>query len=57
MASPLYQMLRKGHNGLKLPPQDLHRITVWLDCNTNFYGAYHDLEKQARGQSVTPALE
>jgi len=57
MASPLYQMLRKGHNRVKLPPADLHRITLWLDCNTNFYGAYHDLQTQAGGQTVMPDLE
>ena len=56
-ASPLYQMFKKGHHRLKLPPADLHRITLWLDCNTNFYGAYHALEKQARGQTVIPDLQ
>jgi hypothetical protein len=56
-ASELYQMLVKGHHGLKLPPEDLHRLTVWLDCNANFFGAYHDREAQARGAAVRPKLE
>ena len=47
----------KGHNDLKLTPEELYRITLLLDCNTNFYGAYRDTEKQARGELVMPALE
>ena len=47
----------KGHNDLKLTGEELYRITLWLDCNTNFYGAYRDTEKQARGELVMPALE
>ena len=54
--SKLYPLLLKGHGKTKLSPEDLRRITLWLDCNTNFYGAYHDLEKQARGELVIPSL-
>jgi hypothetical protein len=32
----------------------MRRITLWLDCNSNFYGAYTDLEQQARGEVVRP---
>jgi hypothetical protein len=56
-ASELHRLLEKGHHGVKLPPEDLHRLTVWLDCNANFFGAYHDFEAQARGDAVRPALE
>ena len=56
-ASKLYQMLRAGHHDLKLTPADLRRITLWLDCNSNFYGAYHDLENQLRGEEVLPTIE
>jgi len=56
-ASKLYQMLKEGHNDLELSDEDMHRITVWLDCNSNFYGAYHDTEKQAEGERVMPTLE
>jgi hypothetical protein len=34
----------------------MRRITLWLDCNSNFYGAYHDLDKQARGEAIMPAV-
>ncbi len=56
-ASKLYQMLQKGHHKVKLPPEDLKRIALWLDCNSNFFGAYHDLDKQIAGQTVRPPLE
>jgi hypothetical protein len=56
-ASLLYQMLKKGHNGVKLPPEDLHRITLWLDCNSVFFGSYEDIEKQLDCKVVWPKLE
>lgn len=52
--SKLYTMLRQGHQDVQLPPEDLRRITLWIDCNSNFYGAYHDIEAQARGEIVRP---
>ncbi len=55
--SKLFQMLDKGHNKVKLSPQELYRITLWLDCNSEFYGAYYDTAKQARGEVVIPDLE
>jgi hypothetical protein len=56
-ASKLYQMLKQGHHDLKLSDEDMHRITVWLDGNSNFYGAYHDTERQMQGERVMPVLE
>jgi hypothetical protein len=53
-ASKLYPMLVGGHHGLALPPEDLRRITLWLDANSCFYGAYHDPGPQALGQIVQP---
>ncbi len=57
LASPLYEKLRAGHKGVKLPAGDLYRITLWLDCNTNFFGAYRETEAQAKGIVVTPEIE
>ena len=37
--------------------EDFHRVTLWLDCNSEFFGAYHDTEAQARGSVVTPQLD
>ena len=56
MGSRLYRMLRSGHHKVQLSPQELHRITLWIDCNTNFYGAYHDAQAQAKGQVVMPTM-
>ncbi len=58
-ASKLYPMLVKGHHGAKLTKEEMHRITVWLDSVSNFYGVY---EKeggiaQLRGEVVLPTLE
>ncbi|MCX7048945.1 MAG: hypothetical protein NTX50_26095 [Candidatus Sumerlaeota bacterium] len=54
--SKLYTMLKQGHHEVKLAPEELRRITLWLDCNSNFYGAYRDKEKQAKGQIVKPEV-
>jgi len=58
-ASKLYQMIKKGHHKLKLPPEDMHRITVWLDSCSPFYGVYEKEggEAQLRGEVVRPTLE
>jgi hypothetical protein len=58
-ASKLYQMLQKGHNDVKLSAEDMHRIALWLDCCSIFYGVY---EKegglaQLEGKVVRPTLE
>jgi hypothetical protein len=58
-ASKLYQMLAKGHYDVKLPAEDLHRLTVWLDSCSLFYGVY-EIEGQAaqlRGEIVQPTLQ
>lgn len=55
-AAKLVEMLDKGHHDVHLPDEEMRRITLWLDCNSVFYGAYHDLERQARGEAVAPIL-
>ncbi len=58
-ASKLYQILKKGHHDVKLPTEDMHRIIVWLDSYSPFYGVYEKAagEAQLRGEVVRPALE
>ena len=41
-ASPLMQMLRKGHHEVKLPPADWQALAAWIDCNAPYYGSYDD---------------
>ena len=58
-ASKLYEILIKGHHGVKLTEEEMHRITVWLDSTSNFYGVYSKErgEAQLRGEEVWPTLE
>jgi hypothetical protein len=58
-ASKLYQMLLQGHHDLKLPAEDLHRLAVWLDSCSLFYGVYEKDggEAQLRGAIAQPTLE
>ncbi|MHC4507044.1 MAG: HzsA-related protein, partial [Planctomycetota bacterium] len=46
-ASRLYKMLSAGHNKLKLSKEDMHRITLWLECNSDFFGSYDNIEAQS----------
>jgi hypothetical protein len=55
-AAPLLAFLDERHYGLTLPPEDRQRITLWLDCNSEFYGAYENTPAQSRGKVVHPAL-
>jgi hypothetical protein len=55
-ASRLFTMLAKGHHDVKLSADDLHRIALWLDSNSDFYGAYENTEAQARGEVVKPSV-
>jgi hypothetical protein len=56
-ASKLYQLLKAGHYDVRLGAEDLRRLTLWLDCNSDFFGAYENVEAQARGEVVRPSLE
>ncbi len=56
-ASRLLALLDKGHHDVKLSEQELRRLTVWLDANSDFYGAYEDTQAQSRGQIVRPRIE
>jgi hypothetical protein len=56
-AAPLMEYLDESHYGVKLSPEDFARITLWLDCNSEFLGAYEDAAAQIRGELVQPSLE
>jgi hypothetical protein len=57
LASKLYEILSHEHYGVRLSKDDFHRITLWLDCNSDFFGSYENIEAQARGEIVRPPLE
>ncbi len=58
-ASKLYEILEKGHYDVKLSQEDMHRITLWLDCCSMFYGVFEKEggEEQLRGEIARPTLE
>lgn len=56
-AAPLLPYLEPSHYGVQLSGDEFRRITLWLDCNSEFYGAYHDIQAQARGEIVRPQLD
>ncbi len=58
-ASRLLELLQNDHHGLELSPEDLHRITLWLDMSSMFYGVYEREggEAQLRGEFAWPTLE
>jgi hypothetical protein len=55
--SKLYQLLRAGHHGVKLSPEEMRRLTLWLDSNCLFYGHDDNIEAQAAGEIVQPSLQ
>lgn len=58
-ASKLYAMLRGGHKDVKLSPEEMNRLIVWLDSVSQFYGVYEKAggEEQLRGGIALPTLE
>jgi hypothetical protein len=58
-ASKLHALLQAGHHDVKLSPQDLHCLTVWLDSCSLFYGVYEKEGGQAqlRGEIAHPTLQ
>ncbi len=56
-ASKLRTILEDGHYDVQLTPEEMHRLTVWMDNNGDFYGSYENLEPQRRGEIVQPTLE
>lgn len=57
-ASKLLQILDKGHHDVKLSPDDFHRLTLWMDCSSMFYGVFEKEggEAQLRGENASPTL-
>jgi Hydrazine synthase alpha subunit middle domain len=56
-ASKLLPYLTAKHYDVKLSPEDFHRMTLWLDSNSEFFGSYENIEAQARGEVVLPTLD
>ena len=58
-ASPLWKTLKEGHYGVKLSDEEKRALTLWMDNNCDFFGAYEldTLQAQRRGEPVEPTLE
>ncbi|MCY3019935.1 MAG: NPCBM/NEW2 domain-containing protein [Planctomycetota bacterium] len=58
-ASKLYALLTKGHYDVKLSDEDFHRLMLWVDCSSMFYGVFEKEtgEAQLRGEIAKPTLE
>jgi len=48
--SPLIQMLRKGHNNVKLDAEAYERLYAWIDLNVPYYGTWGEFRQIPRGQ-------
>lgn len=56
-ASKLYRLLKSGHQGVKMTSEEMRRITLWLDCNSDFYGTYENIAEQQKGECISHILE
>ena len=58
-ASKLYEILQEGHYEVELNDEEMHRITLWLDSASMFYGVYEREGglAQLRGELAFPTLE
>jgi len=56
-ASGLLKYMDEKHYGVKLSVEDFHRLVLWLDCNSEFYGSYENTDAQARGLIVHATLD
>ncbi len=58
-ASKLHAILTAGHYKVKLSAAEMHRINLWLDSTSLFYGVYEKEAGQAqlRGEIAWPTLE
>ncbi len=56
-AAKLLDYLGKNHHGVDLSAEDFHRLTLWLDCNSEFFGAYEQPGAQSQGIMVRPSID
>ncbi len=57
--SKLYAMLTKGSHKdkVKLSGEEMAKLTLWMDLNSPFFGAYDQTREQADGELVIPPLQ
>lgn len=55
--SKLYQVLKRGHHGVKLSPTEMRRIVLFLDSHGSYISHDYKPLEQCRGEVVEPVLE
>jgi hypothetical protein len=57
-SSPLFKMLREGHEGVELNEEEFEGLTTWADNNVLFYGTFgpEDQARQLRGERIKGPL-
>lgn len=55
--SELYKHLNSSHHDVNLTKDEVHRITLWLDCNSNRLGSEVDENGQKAGKLVWPSID
>jgi len=51
----LMQLLQKGHHNVKLTPEEIERLSCWIDMNAPFHGRHSDVrdyERTAEGRHL-----
>ena len=58
-AAKLLPLLENGHYNVKLTDDEFHRLALWLDCSSMFYGVYESAGgiAQLKGGIAQPTLE
>ncbi len=56
-AARLTAYLDEDHYGVTLTAEERRRVIVWLDANSDFFGAYENTAAQSRGEVVYPSLD
>jgi hypothetical protein len=56
-SSKLLEFMDGRHYSVKLSEEEFHRLTLWLDCNSEFFGSYENTLAQAEGEIVWPTLD
>ena len=51
------KILLKKHHRAALSMKEINRITLWVDANSNEFGAYYDEDKQRAGEVVWPLID
>jgi len=55
--SKLYKYLNSSHHNVSLTKDEIHRVTLWLDLNSNEFGSEADTAAQRRGTLVWPTID